>query len=59
MKASVFLCVLKKYPVMIYGDHEGKCVFCDLKMHPVMVSGDHECKSVCVCVEEIANYGIW
>ena len=26
MKASVFVCGLKMHPVMVSGDHEGKCV---------------------------------
>ena len=27
MKASVYVCVLKKNPAMVSGDHESECVF--------------------------------
>ena len=48
------VCVLKMYPAMVSGDHEGKCV-CVLKMYPAVITG--EC--VCACVEYVSSYGIW
>ena len=54
------LCVLKLYPAMLFGDHEGECVcVCVLTMYPAMLFGDHEGECVCVCVEDVSNFFIW
>ena len=52
------MCVLKMYPAMITGDHEGKCMCVHvLKMYPALVFGIHEGESV--SVENVSSYGIW
>ena len=47
-KTSVLVCVLKMYPSMVSGDHEGECV-CVEAVSSYMVSGDHEDEFFCVC----------
>ena len=48
MKVTVLVGVLKKYPAMVSGDHEGECV-CVEAVSSYMVSGDHEDEFFCVC----------